>query len=278
MWPSCTVWMCFFKSPAWVNNLLQDSHICNLFDIHGLQKCVSSNVPNEKKIYHKHYTCESFVLHWKALLWKVNSCCIWQTFSQIWHLYDFLGDILLLFLELKFFFTSIFLRLVKFSNIIYWFDTCDVQSVIYRHHLHFVLYQNTKYILRLCKFLENWWYFVNFWWKKYSIFWIIQKKFLAKRWKKGNWHIWPNGDPLFMGLIHWWLHLINISGCVGSQNDFCRKTKKKISIRRRRRKEGGNGWTSGGTTKLLIQGWRDFRGNSNQPSLLDKSSKKRGGR
>ena len=94
--------------------------------------------------------------------------------------------------------------------------------------------------------------------------------------KKGNWHIWPNGDPLFMGLIHWWLHLINISGCVGSQNDFCRKTKKKISIRRRRRKEGGNGWTSGGTTKLLIQGWRDFRGNSNQPSLLDKSSKKRG--
>ena len=96
------------------------------------------------------------------------------------------------------------------------------------------------------------------------------KKILAKRWKKGNWHIWPNGDPLFMGLIHWWLHLINISGCVGSQNDFCRKTKKKISIRRRRRKEGGNGWTSGGTTKLLIQGWRDFRGNTQYSKIRKK--------
>ena len=181
-------------------------------------------------------------------------------------------------MELKFFFTSIFLRLVKNSNIIYWFDTCDVQSGIYRHHLHFVLYQNTKYILRLCKFLEKLVIFCQFLVEKIFNFLNNTKKILAKRWKKGNWHIWPNGDPLFMGLIHWWLHLINISGCVGSQNDFCRKTKKKISIRRRRRKEGGNGWTSGGTTKLLIQGWRDFRGNSNQPSLLDKSSKKRGGR
>ena len=231
--------MCFFKSPAWVNNLLQDSHICNLFDIHGLQKCVSSNVPNEKKIYHKHYTCESFVLHWKALLWKVNSCCIWQIFSQIWHLYDFLGDLILLFLELKFFFTSIFLRLVKNSNIIYWFDTCDVQSVIYRHHLHFVLYQNTKYILRLCKFLEKLVIFCQFLVEKIFNFLNNTKKNSSKEMKKRKlthltkwWSLVYGPHPL-VAPSHKHLWLCRIPKWLLPQNQKEDQYKKKKKKRRR---------------------------------------------
>ena len=172
---------------------------------------------------------KSFIMKSKFLLYLTNFFTN-MTFTYM---------ILLLFLELKFFFTSIFLRLVKNSNIIYWFDTCDVQSVIYRHHLHFVLYQYTKYILRLCKFLEKLVIFCQFLVEKIFNFLNNTKKNSSKEMKKRKlthltkwWSLVYGPHPL-VAPSHKHLWLCRIPKWLLPQNQKEDQYKKKKKKRRR---------------------------------------------
>ena len=62
MWPSWTIWMWFFKFPAWENDLWQASHLCDFFIL-------------------------SLFSTWILIRWFLRIFDDLNKFSQIWHLF-----------------------------------------------------------------------------------------------------------------------------------------------------------------------------------------------